>query len=76
MGDPGGYRAALEDEEWQAKDPIRRLVRAASFEGFFDEAAAEGAARTARAEVEAAVAFAADSPFPDPALPAELTYAS
>lgn len=75
VGDPGGYRAALEDEEWQAKDPIRRLVRAAAAAGLFDEAAAAEAERQARDEVEAAVAFASDSPFPDPALLAELTYA-
>ena len=26
-GDPGAYREALADEEWQEKDPIARLTR-------------------------------------------------
>jgi TPP-dependent pyruvate/acetoin dehydrogenase alpha subunit len=75
VGDPGGYRAALEEEEWRAKDPIQRLVRAATFAGWFDEEASKEAARAAHEEVEAAVAFASASPFPDPSLPAQLTYA-
>lgn len=75
VGDPGGYRAALEDEAWRAKDPIARLVRQAGTLGWFDEEAARGAEAAARAEVEAAIAFAGTSPGPDLGLPAELTYA-
>ncbi len=75
VGDPGGYRAALEDEAWRARDPIQRLVRQAAARGWFDEEASHAAEAAAREEVEAAVAFASASPFPDPALPAELTYA-
>lgn len=75
VGDPGGYRAALEDEAWRAKDPIGRLVRLAAASGWFDDGTARAAEAAAREEVEAAVAFAAASPFPDLGLPAELTYA-
>ncbi len=75
VGDPGAYRAALEAEEWKAKDPIERLVRLAAGAGWFDETASHRAEAAAREEVEAAVAFATGSPFPAPDLPAELTYA-
>lgn len=75
VGDPGGYRAALEDESWRAKDPIARLVRLASARGWFGEDAAHAAEAAAREEVDAAVAFASASAFPDPGLPAQLTYA-
>jgi TPP-dependent pyruvate/acetoin dehydrogenase alpha subunit len=75
VGDPGGYRAALEDEAWRAKDPIERLVRQAGAAGWFDAERSRAAEAAARDEVEAAVAFALGSPFPGPGLPAELTYA-
>lgn len=76
VGDPGGYRAALADEHWRARDPIERLARLGADKGWFGEDAAGAAETTARDEVEAAVDFASASPFPDRALPAELTYAS
>ncbi len=75
VGDPGGYRAAVEDEAWRARDPIERLVRQAAAAGWFDAERSRAAEAAARDEVEAAVAFAASSPFPDLGLPAELTYA-
>ncbi|MGH8989589.1 MAG: thiamine pyrophosphate-dependent dehydrogenase E1 component subunit alpha [Acidimicrobiales bacterium] len=75
VGDPGGYRAALEDEEWRAKDPIVRLVHQAAAAGWFDDETSRAAESAARQEVEAAVAYAVASPFPDVGLSAELTYA-
>ena len=75
VGDPGGYRAAVEDEAWRARDPIGRLVRQADAAGWFDVERSRAAEEAARDEVEAAVAFALGSPFPDPGIPAELTYA-
>ena len=65
-GDPQLYRQALEADEWQELDPILRLQRRLGHTGFEDEA---------RAEVEEAVEFARASPFPSPALAAELVYA-
>ena len=65
-GDPQLYRDALDAEEWQALDPILRLQRRLGHDGFEEEA---------RAEVDAAVEVARASPFPDPALVAELVYA-
>jgi TPP-dependent pyruvate/acetoin dehydrogenase alpha subunit len=74
-GDPGAYRAALAVEEWQQKDPISRLQRAGSAQGWFggdDLAAIEAEAAAA---VEAAEAVARASPFPPVALIGELVYA-
>lgn len=75
VGDPGGYRAALEEGDWKAKDPIARLARRGCAARWFDESEVvriEGAART---EVDDAVKYAGASSFPDPGLPDELTYA-
>jgi acetoin:2,6-dichlorophenolindophenol oxidoreductase subunit alpha len=65
-GDPERYREALAAEEWQTLDPIVRLRR--------DESA--DVERAARDEVDAAVAFARESPFASPELAAELVHAS
>jgi acetoin:2,6-dichlorophenolindophenol oxidoreductase subunit alpha len=74
-GDPAQYREALAEEDWQQKDPILRLQRRAVEEGWFDDDSAAGVAAEARDSVEAAVAFARESPFPDPELAARLVYA-
>ncbi len=56
-GDPGQYREAMADEEWQRKDPILRLQRAAAGAGWFDEQAAADVEAEAREAVEAAIEF-------------------
>jgi pyruvate dehydrogenase E1 component alpha subunit len=68
-GDPERYREALAAEEWQELDPILRLQRRLGLDGAELE-------REAREEVERAVELARASPVPDPALTAELVYAS
>ncbi len=68
-GDPQRYREALAADEWQELDPILRLQRLLGVHGAELE-------HEAREEVEAAVRFARKSPFPEPALTAELVYAS
>ncbi len=55
-GDPGAYREALADEEWQEKDPIARLTRELGEAGSIEADAA--------AEIERALRFARESPFP------------
>jgi acetoin:2,6-dichlorophenolindophenol oxidoreductase subunit alpha len=75
-GDPGEYREALAAEEWQAKDPIRRLERQAVAEGWLDEDAADAVQREADDAVEEAVAFARDSAFPPASVTNELVYAA
>jgi pyruvate dehydrogenase E1 component alpha subunit len=66
VGDPQRYRAAAELAEWQERDPIAKFGRHLEAEGL---AAVDGAAleQQARAEVEAAVRFALESPWPDAA---------
>jgi acetoin:2,6-dichlorophenolindophenol oxidoreductase subunit alpha len=66
-GDQQKYRDAAAEEEWRERDPIARLT-----ESFGDTAEIE---REAAAEIDEAVAFARDSPFPDPAIAADLVYA-
>ncbi len=60
-GDPARYREATEVAEWKSKDPIVRLVRAASL-GERDVRAAEQKAQSA---IEEALVFARSSPYPD-----------
>jgi acetoin:2,6-dichlorophenolindophenol oxidoreductase subunit alpha len=74
-GDPGAYREALADEDWQARDPIVRLQRLGLEQGWFDADAPAAIEAAAAAEVEEAVRFGRASPFPSPGLLAELVYA-
>jgi TPP-dependent pyruvate/acetoin dehydrogenase alpha subunit len=74
-GDSEEYRDALEEGEWAQLDPVARLEQRALGEGWIDEAALVAVRDAARAEVDEAVAFARESPFPEPALAAELVYA-
>jgi TPP-dependent pyruvate/acetoin dehydrogenase alpha subunit len=61
-GDPQVYRAALAEAEWARLDPIVGLRERAAERGWFDDETISAIERDARAEVEAAVAFARDSP--------------
>jgi acetoin:2,6-dichlorophenolindophenol oxidoreductase subunit alpha len=74
-GDPDRYREAVSTEQWREKDPIQRLQRAAVADGRLTEAELPAFEEAARAEVEAAVATARESPFPDQALAMSLVYA-
>jgi len=75
-GDPVRYREALAAEEWQELDPILRLQRRGIAEGWLDEAGTARLAQDASEQVEEAVRFARESPFPPASLTAELVYAS
>jgi pyruvate dehydrogenase E1 component alpha subunit len=76
-GDQQKYRDPAAEQEWEERDPIAQLTRRALDSGWIDsdEAAAE-IGREAAAEIETAVAFARESPFPDPAITAGLVYAT
>jgi len=74
-GDPATYREALADDEWRERDPILRLERRGTGEGWFSANDAAAAEREAAAAVDAAVEFARASPFPPVALVEELVYA-
>jgi acetoin:2,6-dichlorophenolindophenol oxidoreductase subunit alpha len=69
-GDQQKYRDAAAEEEWRERDPIARFT-----EGFVDDDTAAEIEREAAAEIDDAVRFARDSPFPDPAITTDLVYA-
>jgi pyruvate dehydrogenase E1 component alpha subunit len=71
-GDPERYRdRAAEDEEWRRRDPLARLAEHERF----DETDLDRIRTHAAEQVERAVEFARASPFPEPDLAAQLTYA-
>jgi TPP-dependent pyruvate/acetoin dehydrogenase alpha subunit len=69
-GDQQKYRDPADEEEWRERDPIARLT-----ESFFDDDAAAEIEREASAEIEEAVAFARECPYPKPEITAGLVYA-
>ena len=68
MSDPlhGVYRTKDEVEEQKARDPITHLAAKLKEDGVIDQAALDAMDSGVRAEVEAAVKFADESPDPDP----------
>lgn len=75
-GDHDRYREAVTSQEWRERDPIVRLERAAVDYDWFDAETAKSTQVDAYAAVEDAVAWARESPFPEPELAASLVYAS
>ncbi len=75
-GDPEQYRDSAAEQEWARRDPIARLTDRASEEGWIEPDAVAEIEREAGAEIEQAVRFARDSPFPEPAIAAALVYAT
>ena len=63
-GDPQRYREALAQDEWQQRDPIRRLERRGLDEGWLEDGAAARVEQAARHEVEEAVRVRAGEPVP------------
>ena len=63
------------DDEWREKDPILRLERHGVAEGWFVEDELRGIAAAAAEEVEDAVRFARESPFPPAELVESMVYA-
>jgi TPP-dependent pyruvate/acetoin dehydrogenase alpha subunit len=66
----------LAADEWQELDPIRRLERRGVSDGWLEQDAPARLEQDARDEVEAAVLFARESPFPSPDMTAALVYAT
>lgn len=60
------YRSREEVEEWRRRDPIETIRRYVLQQGLIDEAADERLAVELKAEVDAAVMAAEDSPFAPP----------
>jgi pyruvate dehydrogenase E1 component alpha subunit len=66
MADPEQYRTKEEVARWRERDPIPAFGERLIAEGVIDEAERERIDADAVARVDAAVAFAEDSPFPAP----------
>ena len=65
-GDACVYRSEKELEEWKAKDPIPRFAKKLVESGTATQAELDAITASVAAEIEAAVKFAEDSPFPKP----------
>ncbi|HEY1516014.1 MAG TPA: thiamine pyrophosphate-dependent dehydrogenase E1 component subunit alpha [Solirubrobacteraceae bacterium] len=74
-GDPEKYRDPEADREWAKRDPIPRLIDFLIGDDVIDERTAAAIEREAGEDVEQAVHFARESPFPEPELSAQLVYA-
>ncbi len=74
-GDPEKYRDPEADREWAKRDPIPRLIDFLIGDDVIDKRTAAAIEREAAEDVEQAVRFARDSPFPEPELSAQLVYA-
>jgi acetoin:2,6-dichlorophenolindophenol oxidoreductase subunit alpha len=75
-GDQQKYRDAAAEQEWAERDPVAQLTARALEAGWIDDDAATSIEREAAGEVEEAVRFARESPFPDPGITARLVYAT
>ena len=70
-----GYRSEQEFQEWKARCPVARLKQRLLERGQVTQQDLDGIEATLAEEVEAAVAFAKTSPFPEPELLAAHVYA-
>ncbi len=65
-GDPQTYKDREEIEAWRKRDPIEGFSKRLAETGILDKTAAEAIETEIATEIEAAVKFAVDSPFPAP----------
>jgi pyruvate dehydrogenase E1 component alpha subunit len=73
-GDQQAYRDPDAEAEWERRDPVARLQAHALEQGWLEDP--QALQQRALEEVEDAVRFARESAYPDPALAAELVYAT
>lgn len=73
--DPAAYRPKPEEAEWKKRDPIKLWAARLTASGIADGADLRAIKSGVRKEVEAAVAFAEESPPPDPDLCLSLVFA-
>lgn len=66
MSDPQKYRTKDEVEQYKAKDPVETIKHAILEKGYADEKWIEGIEAKIKAQVDEAVKFAEESPWPDP----------
>jgi len=74
-GDPATYRPKEEVEEWLRRDPISRFKNKLIEKGVLTVERAKEIERNVEAEIEEAVKFAKESPFPEPETGLEDIYA-
>lgn len=67
ISDPAGYRPKDEVEFWMTRDPIILLKKQLLSEGTATEEELKSIVKAAEEEIVAAVKFATESPFPEPA---------
>jgi TPP-dependent pyruvate/acetoin dehydrogenase alpha subunit len=72
-GDADSYRDS-DEAEWELKDPIARLTERGLADGWLTTQRRDSVEAEARAEIDSATAFARESPYPAPELPAQMTY--
>jgi 2-oxoisovalerate dehydrogenase E1 component len=72
----GTYRTTQEVDEWKARDPIKLLGERMMAKGTATQAELDSVDAEIRAEMDAAVEFAKNSPFPDPSTATEFVYAA
>jgi pyruvate dehydrogenase E1 component alpha subunit len=65
MADPSEYRTKGEEEEWRAKDPVLTLKNRLLEEGLMSDEELQAMFDEVEREVEEAVAFADESPYPE-----------
>jgi 2-oxoisovalerate dehydrogenase E1 component len=70
-----GYRTREEVDQWRARDPIKLLRQRIVDSGAADEAMLQSMEGEVAAETEEALAWAKDSPWPDPATVLDHVYA-
>jgi pyruvate dehydrogenase E1 component alpha subunit len=70
-GDQGGYQSPQELEHWRGRDPILLYGGRLQELGWLDQAQADQVRAEAEMEVQAAIRFARESPFPGPEVVAE-----
>jgi len=64
--DPRVYRTREEEEEWRARDPIKTFSIRCVQEGILSQEEVEALDREVASEIEEAVKFAVESPWPEP----------
>jgi pyruvate dehydrogenase E1 component alpha subunit len=64
-GDPQPYRTRDEVEQWKLRDPVKRFRGLLGEQGVLDEASVRRIDDEVRAEIDAAVRFAEESPVPE-----------
>lgn len=66
MADPMEYRAKSEEVEWRKRDPVPTFKKWLMDEGLASQEEMDGVEREVEREVEEAIHFAEESPFPAP----------